>query len=140
MADSKRVLGRNLGRLIKEKGALKKDIAAAVGFKSPSELTPYLKGDRAASLDQLDRLAAALETTPAELLADGPRPAREVDHPLIECARRVSAAAHRATPHAEAVEYYKRRLVLAGGEDAEAAAWLLANDPPPKAEPKKSEG
>lgn len=74
MRESKAILAVNLERIIAERGLKKGDVAARAGFKSQSELTPYLKGDRAASLDIVDRLAAALDTSPAKLLDDGTAP------------------------------------------------------------------
>lgn len=61
---------------------------------SPSELTPYLKGERDVGLAQVDRLAEAIGVTAAELLSEGsPAPREHYDYPLEECLGRVERAA-----------------------------------------------
>lgn len=82
MGDSKAVLAETLDRIIRERGLKKGDVADRAGFSNQSELTPYLKGERAASLDILDRLARALGVAPTVLIGGG-------DHGVEECYRRV---------------------------------------------------
>ncbi len=61
------VLARNLRKRRTELGLTQAELAARLGMSQPS-LSTLEKGTYAARLDTLDRLAEALDTTPAELL------------------------------------------------------------------------
>ena len=84
------ILAFNLERLIKTSGQKQNEVAAAVDV-SPTYLNQILKGtNRNPSLEKLELLADHFGLGLWELF----KPANaEADHPLTECARRVSDAA-----------------------------------------------
>lgn len=74
-------------------------LAEKMGRKRPS-VSQYLSGDHTPGLDLVDEFAKALGVSPSALLSQGLVDDREsqsgkaaLEHSLVECARRVSAAA-----------------------------------------------
>lgn len=82
-------LGKNISRIRKLHKITAAELAKLAGIKQPY-LTQIEKGKRSPSLDVLQRIAKALNTTVSELLGEVPDPMSDDMKRLIDMARGLS--------------------------------------------------
>jgi transcriptional regulator with XRE-family HTH domain len=83
-AEERRALGKRISRRRKALDRTQEDLAGALDVHKQT-VWKWENGTVAITLDNLRRLAAQLETTPAELLGSAPSPAaRNAGHPPVE--------------------------------------------------------
>lgn len=69
MSNSAELLVKNIGRIMADRSMKQKELAKIMGVHPPG-ISAYLRGIRTPSVQVIDRIAAALGTTTAELLTD----------------------------------------------------------------------